>query len=297
MTAKGTPGSGDCPDRDGGERIPVQTGGAPELSFPWAAPSWVKPGTAAENARFLAGRVPEIGLCMFEAESSARMPETELPRGLADLPLRWHAHLPSDLPGQRDLAAGAGAALAQGARAAELALAAWRRAAFLHPRLGVLHLPAPGGEGGSRAAWLEAFFRVWRSAGENPRDIALENVRGAPFGLPGAPEGADEAALCLDMAHTLAYGQEGDSMRPDILARVRLLHWSAPGPAGPDGTPRDRHLPLTGLTPVQKDWLRRVWARRALPLLPADAAHLVEVFDWEGILLSLPELGRILGRA
>lgn len=82
-------------------------------------------------------------------------------------------------------------------------------AAFLHPRLGVLHLPAPGGEGGSRAAWLEAFFRVWRSAGENPRDIALENVRGAPFGLPGAPEGADEAALCLDMAHTLLMGRKG----------------------------------------------------------------------------------------
>lgn len=266
---------------------------------PWAVPSWVKPGTAAENARFLAGRVPEIGLCLFEAESSAHMPEIELLRGLAGLPLRWHAHLPSELPGQRALASDPGEARAQGERAAELALAVWRRAAFLHPRFGVLHLPAPpegnqAGGTGSAASWLEAFFRIWRESGEQPRDIALENVRGAPFRLLDAACGADDASLCLDMAHTLAYGQEGDSVRPDILKRVRLLHWSAPGPAG---MPRDRHLPLTGLTPGQKDWLLRVWARRALPLLPANVTHLVEVFDWEGILLSLPELEEILGRA
>lgn len=269
---------------------------------PWAVPSWVKPGTVAENARFLAGRVSEIGLCLFEAERSAHMPEIELPRRLTGLPLRWHAHLPSDLPGQRDLAPEPGEARAQGERAAELALAVWRRAAFLQPRFGVLHLPTllernQTGGTGCAAAWLEAFFRVWREAGEQPRDIALENVRGAPFRLFDAPWGADDASLCLDMAHTLAYGQEGDSVRPDILKRVRLVHWSAPGPAGPDGVSRDRHLPLTGLTPVQKDWLLRVWARRALPLLPADATHLVEVFDWEGILLSLPELEEILGRA
>lgn len=270
------------------------------LFCPWAVPSWVMPGTVAENARFLAGRVPEIGLCLFEAESSCHMPEKELPRDLADLPLRWHAHLPSDLPGQRDLAREPGEARAQGERAAELALAVWRRAAFLRPRFGVLHLPAPseGNKTGGRAcaaAWLEAFFRIWRESGEDPRDIALENVRGAPFRPPDAPCGSDDVSLCLDMAHALAYGQEDDSMRPDVLERVRLLHWSAPGPAGPDGMPRDRHLPLTGLTPDQRDWLRRVWARRALPLLPADVTHLVEVFDWEGIQRSLPELGEFLG--
>ncbi len=272
------------------------------LSCSWAVPSWVKPGTVAENARFLAGRVPELGLCLFEAESSAHMPESELPRELAGLPLRWHAHLPSDLPGQRALASEPGGARAQGERAAELALAVWRRVAFLHPRFGVLHLPAPqeGNEAegtACAASWLEAFFRVWRESGGRPQDIALENVRGAPFRLLDASCGADDASLCLDMAHTLAYGQEGDSVHPEFLKRVKLLHWSAPGPSGADGVPCDRHLPLVCLTPGQKDWLLCFWARGALPLLSTDVTHLVEVFDWDGILLSLPELEEIFGHA
>lgn len=269
----------------------------------WAVPSWVKPGSVAENARFLAGRAPEVGLCLFEAENSARMPEEELPCALARLPLRWHAHLPSDLPGQRDLAPARREASAQGAQAAGLALAVWRRVAFLRPRFGVLHLPAspaesePRDNGENAALWLDAFFRVWRDAGENPYNIALENVRGVSFCLLETSIASSGASLCLDMAHALAYGQEGDSMRPDVLGRVRLLHWSAPGPAAPDGRPCDRHLPLARLAPGQKDWLRRVWRARALPLLAAEATHLVEVFDWDGILLSLPELENILVHA
>ena len=217
--------------------------------------------------------------------------------GKPELPLRWHAHLPTDLPGLSNPAL---CSEASGRRAAELALGAWRRVAFLHPRFGVLHLPrsGEGGEGVKAAsAWLAGFFQVWRDAGEKAENIALENVRGASFRLLEASGESGEAALCLDMAHALAYGQEEDCTRIEILKRVRLIHWSAPGPAASGGRARDRHMPLARLTGVQKDWLLHVWARRALPLLPADVTHVVEVFDWEGILRSLPELEEILAVA
>lgn len=291
MTLKITPGGGYCPAEGGGGEEHVL------IPCSWAVPSWVMPGTVAENARFLAGRAPEVGICLFEAESSAHMPEHELPQELKELPLRWHVHLPTDLPGLSNPAL---CSEASGRRAAELALGAWRRVAFLHPRFGVLHLPrsGEGGEGVKAAsAWLAGFFQVWRDAGEKAENIALENVRGASFRLLEASGESGEAALCLDMAHALAYGQEEDCTRIEILKRVRLIHWSAPGPAASGGRARDRHMPLARLTGVQKDWLLYVWARRALPLLPADVTHVVEVFDWEGILRSLPELEEILAVA
>ncbi|MDO5484253.1 MAG: hypothetical protein Q4F27_05035, partial [Desulfovibrionaceae bacterium] len=63
-----------------------------------AAPSFVLPGTVAENAAFLAGKVDEVALCLFEAQACLAYTAADMPAALADLPLRWHVHLPVDLP-------------------------------------------------------------------------------------------------------------------------------------------------------------------------------------------------------
>jgi hypothetical protein len=73
------------------------------------------------------------------------------------------------------------------------------------------------------------------------------------------------------------------------LHRVRLVHWSAPGPGGPSGAPADGHLPLTAWTPDQRALARRI-ARR----LPPGAVQMVEVFHWRGIEQSWPVLEETL---
>lgn len=237
------------------------------------------PGSMAENARFLAGKVAEVGLCCFEAAPSAAMSEAELPAGLADLPLTWHVHLPTDLPA------------ASGGDAARAALRVWERAAFLRPRLGVLHLPPPatGPDGPSGETWLRDFLRVWRGAGLDPALLALENVRDAsPLAYKDALPGLG-TSLCLDMGHAMAYGQEDVLGAEELMARVAVAHWSAPGTPGREGEPVDRHLPLTAWTPEQ-----RRTADKAARLLPPGATHLVEVFRWDGVSQSWPVLRDVL---
>lgn len=234
-------------------------------------------GTVAENAFFLAGKVEEVGLCCLEAEASAHASEAEIPVGLAELPLRWHVHLPLDLPWESG----------GGGEAGRKALAVWKRVEFLQPWLAVLHLP-PASAGG---AWLRDFLRVWRTGGPSSRCLALENVRQAsPVRHLREIEDLD-LSLCLDMAHLMAYGQEEILRHPALMARVRLVHWSAPGPAEKDGTPRDRHRALDEWTPAQ-----RRTAEEGMEKLSADVTHLVEVFHWEGILRSWPVLRDLRGR-
>lgn len=232
-----------------------------------AAPSFVIPGTVAQNARALAGRVAEVGLCFFEAQSCLAYTEVDLPPDLADLPLQWHVHLPVDLPWAQG-----------GVAAAELALAVFARAAYLGPRLAVLH--PPDGAPEAKGALLHDFARVWRAHSDAP--LLLENIYANSLAdLPS--EAITSFGICLDVGHMLAYSQHALPRRADLMSRVALLHWSAPG-AG------DQHLPLTALTPHQ---LRL--ARQAASRVPARARHMIEVFRLAGVEASIPVLADILG--
>ena len=91
------------------------------------APSFVMPANVADNARFLAGRVDEVALCLFEARSCLAYDDEDLPPALADLPLSWHVHLPVDLPWPRKKDAEAVRV------AVELALRVFDRVAWLKP--------------------------------------------------------------------------------------------------------------------------------------------------------------------
>ena len=94
-----------------------------------AAPSWLVPGTVADNCRFLAGRVDEVGLLFFETDACLAYSTKELPENLAELPLSWHVHLPVDLPWQEP------------ETCADICLQLLRKVAFLRPNRAVLHPP------------------------------------------------------------------------------------------------------------------------------------------------------------
>lgn len=229
-----------------------------------AAPSFVLPGTVAENARFLAGRVEEVGLCCFETAACLAYTADDLPPDLAALPLGWHVHLPLDLPW------GAGGEAAAGA-----ALAVFGRVAHLSPQLAVLHPPTDMAPDAARAA-LAAFARRWRARGAPP--LLIENIRGCQLTElgPAFLEG-EGLGVCLDVGHLLGYAQ-GELLASELPELARLIHWSAPGPH----PGKDRHLPLTALTAGQRAVALDL-LRRSSP----GATHLMEVFDWPGVEASM----------
>ena len=228
-----------------------------------AAPSCALPGTVAENARFLAGRVPEAALCCFETAGTLAYTKQDLPTHPERLPLGWHLHLPLDLPWEDGAEA-----------AAEAALAVCHKVSRFLPRFAVLHPPVDMPAEKARAL-LAAFAARFRSHGPV---LLLENIRGCQLTELG-PDFLDGEGLgvCLDVGHLLGYAQAG-LLASKLPERARLIHWSAPGP-----TPgEDRHLPLTALTEGQ-----RATVLGLLPRLSPHAIHLLEVFDWAGVEASM----------
>lgn len=240
-----------------------------------AAPSFVLPGTVAENARFLAGRVEEVALCCFETAACLAYTAADLPPELARLPLRWHLHLPVDLPWTEG-----------GGGAADAALAVWDRVAYLGPRLAVLHPPA-GADGPETAARaLAAFAARWRLGGGPP--LLLENVPGCELtGLGAAFLDRHGLGVCLDVGHLLGYAQ-ASLLASELPERARLVHWSAPG----DRPGHDRHLPLDAFTREQ-----RAVAGALLRRFSPEAVHLLEVFHWAGVAASRRYLAELAGQA
>lgn len=233
--------------------------------LPFAAPSCVIPGTVAENARFLADKVTEVGLCFFETQPCLAYGVKDLPIELQDLKLSWHVHLPVDLPWE-----------AGGRAAAAIALALLGKVAYLSPWAAVLHPPhSPHVE-----LLLRDFALLWRE--HSPQLLLLENIDTAPLvNLHGLIQEANYG-ICLDVGHALGYAQHDLLASTSLMQKVALVHWSAPGQ-------RDQHLPLTALTPAERDI-----ARSTALQLPPKTRHVLEIFHWDGVETSAPMLQALL---
>ncbi|WP_051364013.1 cobamide remodeling phosphodiesterase CbiR [Oleidesulfovibrio alaskensis] len=238
-----------------------------------AAPSWVIPAGVAENCRFLAGRVDEVGLLFLESEACLAYSRHDLPVDLADLPLSWHVHLPVDLPW--------GAARARpdtahrdGSRCADICLRLMDKVDYLGAVRGVVHPPAYC-HAAYAAQALEAFTAAWTAAGLRPEDILLENIQGQPLTELAETVRSLGLSVCLDTGHMLSYGQHGILRDARLTGRIRMLHLNAER-AG-------RHVPLT----VLHDEALRVCAS-AVQAAPCDSVVMMELFDWKEIEESLP---------
>ena len=247
----------------------------------FAVPSWAIPGGIAENARFLAGRAAEVGLCFFETEACLAYGRADLPDDLAGLPLTWHVHLPLDLPWAAGLE-----------DAASVALRLMDKVAFLNARRAVLHLPVGLAQGKAPAAMARAwenFVTRWRDSGRASQDILLENQIGdGPQVLLGLAQTYD-LGLCLDFSHwLLTYGPQ-TLPGQEFLQRVGLTHINAPGSKGTG------HAALTEFLPDEQDWavdvLHQLALCRAQGLnknLQDNALIMLEIFSWKKIVASLP---------
>ncbi len=232
-----------------------------------AAPSWLIPGALADNCRFLAGRVDEVGLLFFETAACAAYTANDVPADLADLPLSYHVHLPVDLPwGDPRLCARICAGLLD-------------KVSFLRPGRAVLHPP----EGDTAAERLGVFLETFAGLGHAPDMLLPENIRGCDLlGLEGVIR-EFRLQVCLDLGHVRAYGQEALLDCPALTGRAGMLHLSAGRPG------RDRHRPLTELDREGSELLRRLLAET-----PPDAVLMPEIFSLPGFEASIDVLSRAL---
>ncbi len=251
-------------------------------ALPWrtAAPSWVVPGTVADNCRFLDGLVnepslldeaapedklplvDEVALVFFETKACLAYTEADLPRA-GEHALAFHVHLPMDLPWSDGPESVAGICL-------ELAA----KAAHLSPRAFVLHPPAD--------PEVLAHFSAAFQAG-CPCRLLLENVEGRDHhDLPALAKDLG-LGLCLDLGHLLAYNQQSilEAAPPGL---VDMLHLNAPGPGG-------RHAPITELAPQGEAVLRTMLER-----LRPGATVVLELFEARALLDSGLRLCQLAAR-
>lgn len=247
-----------------------------------SAPSWVIPGTLAENCGFLATKVDEVGLLFMESDACLKYGPEDIPENLADLPLTFHVHLPVDLPIRDDPS-----------RAAAICLALLGKTVFLAQReenmgrrvphlRGVLHPPAEyPGQPGKASCELDVFIRTFQDMGGEPALLMLENIKENNLLRHMELALVHSMSICLDLGHALAYRQF-DLLTEDALPQMLgMLHLNAPGPASCPG----RHLPLAAL-----DERGRETAARLCSLLPPGKVIMLELFDWSHIKDSLPLL-------
>ena len=226
-----------------------------------AAPSWVMPGTVAENCGFLNGKVDEVALLFFETKSCLEYTDVDLPERMADKSLTYHIHHPLDLPWHDG-----------GAAAADVVLALNGKADFLSPCAHVVHPPQAGSD---ECRLLRDFALRLEGSGIKPEQVLIENIRHND--LQGVITVIEELGfkICLDLGHILAYGQQSLLKDPFLGRLVHMLHLNAPGEGG-------KHECLTTLDVNGRDVLQEI-----LYLLHPEGTVTIELFDADVFFKSL----------
>jgi len=232
---------------------------------PLAVTSRLWPCSLAENLRRISEwdlpirPIREVGLLFYETETSLAYPlETFAPlAGLSS-----HAHLPMDLPWE----AGAHAVWDILRRLMEKPA----EGAFCKPWGGVLHPPEDPG-------LLAGVAELWRKAAPGWR-LMVENIPTQDLRAHWPVIVEMDLAVCLDVGHLIAFGQEWLLHEPDLPNRVTLVHCYAPG----ERPNYHVHLPLSELTPAQAPLVRRI-----LDMVSPAVPILFEIFSYEHLLASL----------
>jgi hypothetical protein len=234
-----------------------------KFDFTMAAPSFVIPAGAAENSRFLADYFSEISLLFFETEACLKYTDLDLPPDLANLPVKWHVHLPLDLPWYRGLDT-----------AFEKIAGLIKKAAYLSPHVYVLHPPTVPN-------MLVPLAHKFHEVEIDPANILLENVDETD--LVSLWDEALEGgySTCLDLGHIITYSQHSILDLPGLWETVRMLHLYAPGEKG-------RHTSLVNLDKNGQELLRTMIEHFQGNTLT------MEVFDEKGIFESADLLARLL---
>lgn len=263
---------------------------APARSFRIGTTSFILPQDILSNVRFLAGKVQDVELLIFEVDDR-RSPllSAEAVTELADLAqkhgLSYTVHLPMDLR----LAAND----ERGRESLELARRVMKRMHPLHPWAYIIHL-----EGGHRdplrtidpdfPARLETSLRALKSLAKlagGSEYLALENMQGRPPDNYAPILQILPVSLCLDVGHLWLEKQSPGPFLKEKGDRIRVVHLH-----GVDASGRD-HQSLARVPPEKVDPVAR-W------LLSAFSGVLtLEVFGLRDFSGSMEALAASLERS
>ena len=245
--------------------------------FRVGAPSCVLPRGVEENLAYLAGRVEDVELVLWDGPEASNLPSPEERAALGRLARRegltFTVHLPSE--------ARLGSADETERRAALDQCLAWMdRCAPLDPFAWVLHLhgdrrgPLPSED---LERWLEGCRRsmeVLVAAAGDPRSLCAETLDYDFFVLEDLVE-AQNLGVCLDLGHLVVAGRDVGRYLDRWLDRTGVLHLH--------GVRRgEDHVSLAFLDPQVR---RTLWGALAAPSRPRVVT--LEVFSEEDLEDSL----------
>lgn len=224
-----------------------------------AVPSFVAPGTVAQNLAFIAAEgdfVDEAELVFFEAEACLAYGPADLPSRLPD-GLAVHVHLPLDLDWTDPEAAAA------------ISARLLAKAKDFSPTAATLHPP-------NDPSRLRRFVAAFAAAGADPGLLRLENTPENEGGQWIDAAISLGLGFCYDVGHRMLAGRPHPLLQPPALDHVRMMHLYAP-------TPKGRHEGLDRLDAAGR-WI--VAADLDLLLGAGLETLVLEVFDWAGVLAS-----------
>jgi sugar phosphate isomerase/epimerase len=240
--------------------------------------SYILPDDILPNVRYLARRVDDVELVLFEVDDGgSNLPVGEVVEELADLALRhdltYTVHLPLDLR--------LGASGGEQHRSLRKARAVIERTRSLDPWAYVLHLD--GKEVRDYAAWLDQAAGALRLAADwagGAERLAVENLEGYPLDFIDPVLARVPAGRCIDIGHLWLEGHDPLPFIQRHLPRTRVVHLHGVGS-------RDHQ----SLAQVESPELRRVLA--ALEAGGFDGVLTLEVFGLEDFERSMAALGAL----
>ncbi|MCH7610673.1 MAG: sugar phosphate isomerase/epimerase [Chloroflexi bacterium] len=192
------------------------------IPFRIGTTSYILPDEILPNVRYLADKVRDIELVLFEVDDDlSNLPSAEVISQLAELArendLTYTVHLPLDLR--------LGSHGQEGHRALIKARGVMERTRPLDPWAYVVHLD--GINSGAQSAWVERSARALEQAADwagDPAHIAVENLEGHAEGLIEPVLDRVAVSRCVDVGHLWADGLDPIPLIRKALPRTRVIH-------------------------------------------------------------------------
>ena len=200
-----------------------------DLPFRLGATSYIIPADLLANARYLAGRVQDMELVLFDLEDGrSNLPTPAEVEALNELAgqsgLSFTVHLPLDLRLAED--GGAGHISLEKARKVidcTRGLQPWAYVAHLDGRAVLSPATTPAALRRWQAEAVQALELVSAWAG-GPRQVALENLEGYPPGFHAAVLARSPVSRTVDIGHLWLDGHDPLPILRAALPRTRVIH-------------------------------------------------------------------------
>lgn len=237
--------------------------------------SYILPDDILPNVRFLADRVEDVELVLFEVdEGASNLPSPQVVRELGRIGKRsglsYTVHLPLDLV----LSAADGERHASMVKAKKVI----ERTRALEPWVYVLHLD--GQQSGLDGDWVSraasSLWAVSQWAG-GPEKLAVENLEGYPPGLIDPVLQEVPASRCVDVGHLWLDGQDPIPYLERSLNRTRVVHIH--------GVAKRDHSSLEHVDRAELERVAQLLVQRQF-----KGVLTIEVFSWADLHTSLERL-------